>query len=378
VSAQLAFFTIDVATAFAAVLLGLRAFQRWRLPTAQLVIVIAFNSFCDVVLGRSDYSYWIPAALQINVYGALAVIFNIARNLTPFLFAAFCFMEFADRPRFPRWLYPLLAIQLFFEVAARWLIPSTAPDIDLRIQAVPSLLQTLFIVMALYWTIAGWRGDLIESRRRARLLLAVAIGINMLLSGIVSRLLVGPITYNTPANYYQHVALVFSHLVLLVFVLFQFADSGIDTYLDPLRRPLPTPPVTNPDTAALARLAALMQDEHLYRRAGLTLKALADRAGIPEYRLRRLIHEQLGFANFNAYLHAFRIREACEQLRDPARRRTPILTVALSVGYQSINTFNRGFREVTGTTPSAWRAASMSDGPSHDDTAPQPASPKTA
>jgi AraC-like DNA-binding protein len=369
VSAQLAFFAIDVATAFAAVLLGLRALQRWRLPTAQLVVAIAFNSFCDVVLGRSDYSYWIPAALQINVYGALAVIFNIARNLTPFLFAAFCFMEFSDRPRFPRWLYPLLAIQLFFEVAARWFIPSTAPDIDLRIQAVPSLLQTLFIVMALYWTIAGWRGDLIETRRRTRLLLAVAIGINMLLSGIVSRLLIGPITYNTPANYYQHVALVFSHLVLLVFVLFQFADSGIDTYLDPLRRRVPAPPVTNPDAAALARLAALMQDEHLYRRAGLTLKALADKAGIPEYRLRRLIHEQLGFANFNAYLHAFRIREACEQLRDPEQRRTPILTVALTVGYQSVNTFNRGFREVTGMAPSAWRA---------DDKAPLPPSPKTA
>jgi len=302
VTAQLAFFALDVATAFAAVLLGLRALQRWRLPAAQLVVIIAFDSFCDVALGRSDYSWWIPAALQINIHGVAAVIFNIARNLTPFLFAAFCFMEFADRPRFPRWLYPLLAIQLFFEVAARWFIPSAAPDI-------------------------------------------------------------------TPANYYQHVALVFSHLVLLVFVLFQFSDSGIDTYLDPLRRPVPQPPVTSPDAAALARLAALMQEERLYRRGGLTLKALADKVGIPEYRLRRLIHEQLGFANFNAYLHAWRVREACEQLRDPAQRRTPILTVALSVGYNSVNTFNRGFREVTGTAPSAWRA---------DENAPVPPSPKTA
>jgi len=369
VNAQLAFFALDIATAFAGALLGLRALQRWRLPAAQLVAVIALNSICDVVLGRSDYSYWIPAALQLNVHGVLAVIFNIARNLTPFLFAVFCFLEFADRPRFPRWLCPLLAVQLFFEVAARWFIPSSAPDIDLRIQAVPSLLQTLFVVMAMYWTIAGWRGDLIETRRRTRLLLAIAIGINMLLSGIVSRLLIGPITYNTPANYYPHVALVFSHLVLLVFVLFQFADSGIDTYLDPLRRPMPQPPVSSPDAAALARLAALMQNDHLYRRPGLTLKALADKAGLPEYRLRRLIHEQLGFANFNAYLHAWRVRDACEQLRDPAQRRTPILTVALSVGYNSVNTFNRGFREVTGTAPSAWRA---------DDNAPVPPSPKTA
>jgi AraC-like DNA-binding protein len=94
---------------------------------------------------------------------------------------------------------------------------------------------------------------------------------------------------------------------------------------------------------------------------------LADHAGVPEYRLRKLIHEQLGFANFNAFLHAWRIREACEQLRDPARRRTPILTVALSVGYQSVNTFNRGFREVMGTTPSAWRAQSEAPLPPQPD-----------
>lgn len=368
-NAQLAFLALDVATAFAALLLALRALQRWRLPAAQLVAFIALNTVCDVALGRSDYSYWIPAAFQIDIHGILAILFNLARNLTPFLFAAFCFVEFADRPRFPRWLYPLLAIQLFLEEPAHWLIAPGTPYIDLIIQVVPSLLQTLFVVMALYWTIAGWRGDLIETRRRTRVLLAIAIGIDMLFAGILSRLVIGPLTLNTPANYYQHVATVFMHLVLLVFALFQLTDNGIDTYLDPFRRPAPEPPVNSPDAAALARLAAVMRDEHLYRRAGLTLKALADRAAIPEYRLRRLIHEQLGFANFNAYLHAWRIREACEQLRDPALRRTPILTIALSVGYQSVNTFNRGFREVMGMAPSAWRA---------DENLPLPASPKTA
>jgi AraC-like DNA-binding protein len=148
--------------------------------------------------------------------------------------------------------------------------------------------------------------------------------------------------------------------------------SNIDAYLDPLRPTAPTPPATHPDTAALTRLAALMEVEHLYRRPGLTLAVLAEKASLPEYRLRKLIHEQLGYANFNAYLHAWRIREACAQLRDPEMRRTPILTIALSVGYQSVNTFNRGFREVMGTTPSQWRA---------DETAPFPAeipTPKTA
>jgi AraC-like DNA-binding protein len=369
VNAQLAFFAIDVATAFAAVLMGLRALRRWRLPAAKLIVFMAVNIVCDVILGRSDYNYWIPAALQINVHGVLAVVFNLARNLTSFLFAAFCFVEFTDKQRFPRWLYPLLATQLFLEEPVHLFIASGTLTFDLLTQLAPALLQTFFVAMALYWTIADWRNDLVEARRRTRLFLTIAIGIDILFSGIVTRVLIGPLTLNTIANYYIHVALVLSHLVLLLFVLFQLMDRGIDDYLDPLHPTEPVPPATPPDAAALARLAALMEHDRLYRRPGLTLAALAERAGLPEYRLRKLIHEQLGYANFNAFLHAWRIREACEQLRDPAQRRTPILTIALSVGYQSVNTFNRGFREVMGTTPSAWRADEMAALPSRPDIA---------
>ena len=362
---QLAFFALDVATAFAAALLCLRALlQRPRLPAALILALIAFNAVCDVILGRSDYSYWIPPPLQVHVGGPLGVMFNLARNLTPFLFAAFCFVAFADRRRFPRWLYAVLAVQLFLEEPVHLFVAANAPHATLLTQTAPALLETFFVAVALYWTLAGWRDDLIETRRRTRLLLTIAIGLDLIFSGLIPRVLIDP---NSIANYYSHVVLVFTHLALLVFVLFQLMGENADVYLDPLRRPVPQP--ANPDAAALSRLAVLMTNDHLYRRPGLTLKALADKAAIPEYRLRRLIHEQLGFANFNAYLHAWRVREACEQLRDPAQRRTPILTIALSVGYQSANTFNRGFREVTGMAPSAWRS---------DETAPLPDSPKTA
>jgi AraC-like DNA-binding protein len=100
----------------------------------------------------------------------------------------------------------------------------------------------------------------------------------------------------------------------------------------------------------------LIEEKHAYREPGLTLAGLAARVGVPEYRLRKLIHEELGHRNFNAFLHAYRVREACAQLSDPTMRRIPVLTIALSVGYQSVNTFNRGFREVMGVTPSAYRA----------------------
>ncbi|HEX2591524.1 MAG TPA: helix-turn-helix transcriptional regulator [Rhizomicrobium sp.] len=370
-NAQLAFFAVDIAIAFAAALVAARVLtQRPRLPAAQLVAFIALNAICDVILGRADYGYWIEPALRFDIHGIAAVIFNLARNLTPFLFAALCYVLYAERRPFPWWLAALLALQLFLEEPVHLLIAPNASYARLITQTAPALLQTLFIAIALYWTLADWRNDLIEARRRTRLLITVVIGADVLLSGLLPRVLVDP---DTIASFYVHVALNVSHLALLVFVLFQLMNGDIDAYLDPLRPPPATPktPSADPDAPALARLSALMEQDHLYRRPGLTLAELAARAGLPEYRLRRLIHEQLGFANFNAYLHSWRIREACAHLRDPEMRRTPILTIALSVGYQSINTFNRGFRDVMGTTPSQWRSDEAASPPENT-------SPKTA
>jgi AraC-like DNA-binding protein len=77
--------------------------------------------------------------------------------------------------------------------------------------------------------------------------------------------------------------------------------------------------------------------------------------GVPEYRLRALINKRLGYRNFNALLHEYRLRDACAQLADPAKAHLPILTIALDVGYQSIAPFNQAFRDAMGCTPSAYR-----------------------
>jgi len=214
--------------------------------------------------------------------------------------------------------------------------------------------------------VVDWRADLIERRRRTRWLTLVVIGLLTLVSSLSTRVLIAP---DSPANYAAHLVLTTADLALVVFVLFQLTDSDVGPYLafEPAaaRRDLAVAPATKAEAdlaPAVARLTRLLDEDHVCRREGLSLKALADLVDLPEYRLRRLIHEQLGYRNFNALLHDYRIREACRQLSDPSLRRTPILTIALSVGYASVNTFSRGFREITGKTPSAWRAAALSAG----------------
>lgn len=353
-SSPLFFLALDIATIVCNAIFGARVLaSRPRLLSAQLVALIAFNSICHFVLSRYEYRYWIPAPYRFDV-GDWAAVLNFARNLTPGLFMVLCFALFSDKQRFPRWLLGLFAVEMALEVPAHWMLHPSGEFTALALRIVPSMLQTVFVGFAMYWTITNWSADLIQGRRRARALVIIVIGLNIICSSLLLRVL---IDQNTIANYYTHLALVAANLPIILFLLIFSTDEDLNTPLEPNGARIPALLAISSETAiALARLANLLEVEHVYRRPSLTLKELADLVGLPEYRLRKLINEQMGYQNFNAFLHDYRIREACRQLRDPNMRRVPILTIALSTGYQSINTFNRGFREITGMTPSAYRS----------------------
>ena len=362
-SGSLLFFAIDVANVVCAALFGARILMAypWQ-RNAQLIALITVAAISHVVLARYDYAYWIPAPYRIDV-GAWEPVLNVARNTAPGLFMVLIFRLFRDEPRFPRWLLVLFAVQLFLEEPVRLFLPPSGQMRWLATEIAPTSLQTLFAGLAIYWTIENWRIDLVEARRRARAVVAVVLGLNVVASSLLLRVV---IPQNSFANYEAHLILLVGNLAIIAFLLIRLMDGDIAPYIDPNYVPAKAgaeaaAPGRDETIAALDRLMALIENEHVAREPGLSLAGLADRAGLPEYRLRRLIHEELGHRNFNAFLHHYRIRDACAQLTDPDQRRTPVLTIALSVGYQSINTFNRGFREVMGVTPSAFRAGETGD-----------------
>jgi AraC-like DNA-binding protein len=354
-SLPLLFLTIDIAAMVCNALFGLRLLAtNPRLKSAQLIAIILFNSICYIVLGRYDYRYWIPAPFQFEV-GGWETFLNFARNLTPGLFMVLCFTIFTDRRRFPRWLLALFAVQMFLEVPIHWFISAGWRFEFLVTQTIPTVLQTAFAGMAIYWILDDWRADLVEQRRATRAVVVFVIALNIIASSLLLRVVISP---DIIANYYTHEALIALNLMITLLILFAMSSDDLTPYLDPARAPQIRPArATDPEEAvALAKLASLLDVDRVYRRPSLTLKHLADLVGVPEYRLRRLINEKLGYQNFNTFLHGYRIHEACRQLRDPEMRRIPILTIALSVGYQSVNTFNRGFRELMDMTPSAYRS----------------------
>ncbi len=117
------------------------------------------------------------------------------------------------------------------------------------------------------------------------------------------------------------------------------------------------------DDAALAeRIERMFRDEAIHQDPELKVADLALRLGVPEYKVSRAIAGPLGYANFNRLVNRHRIQRAQALLADPDRRRDTVLAIALDSGFASLGPFIRAFKEETGQTPSAYRAA-RSSGP---------------
>lgn len=210
-------------------------------------------------------------------------------------------------------------------------------------------------VLLVVWR--GWRNDLVESRRRLRgpVLAAGAVYAAAVIAVQISEILWRPASALSPV----------AAGVLLVLGL-----AGVGALLRPdpdlfgstadSARARSAPGSIPAETEELAgKLDRLMRDDRVYRQEGLSVAGLALRLGVPEYRLRRLINQQLGHRNFAAFLNQWRLGDAKQSLSDPAERDVPITTIALDAGYQSLGPFNRAFKAETGLTPTAYRERAL-------------------
>ena len=212
------------------------------------------------------------------------------------------------------------------------------------------------VVLALRRVVSGFPSDLVESRRSLRSVFTGVVGACIVLVLAVEVVLAG----QRPALLLETaksagalgIAAAFGAWILMPRrELFALEPAGVAA----IERPDPATDLASDDQRHRDRLLRLMRGERAYRQEGLTIGRLAQTLDVPEYRLRRIINQQLGYRNFNAFLNDLRIEEACQLLADPAKERLPILNLALDLGYGSSGPFNRAFRAKTGLTPTEYR-----------------------
>jgi AraC-like DNA-binding protein len=234
--------------------------------------------------------------------------------------------------------------------------------------AVHTALSLSFILLGIWHALAGRATDLVEGRRRLRMMYAVTtalytvvvVGADWLLPGGLSA---APLSL---ANATGLAILVFLFAVMGSVLPTEQSSVSATAHVEATRSPddnLPlTPPPDEPDTAPIEALRKLIEHNKLYREPDLSIASLSQKLGIPEYRLRRLINQQLGHRNFSTFVNGYRLAEAEAALRDPGQADVPILTIALDAGFGSIGPFNRAFKAHAGLTPSEYRRGRLGAG----------------
>ncbi|MFW0777533.1 MAG: helix-turn-helix domain-containing protein [Rickettsiales bacterium] len=109
------------------------------------------------------------------------------------------------------------------------------------------------------------------------------------------------------------------------------------------------------DMPHVEKIRALLDEDRVYREMRMNRAGLAERVGISEYALSRIINHYFG-KNFSELMNGYRIEEAKKRLREEPNYQ--ITLIGFEVGFNSIASFNRVFKDMVGVSPTEWRSNS--------------------
>ncbi|MFT5593287.1 MAG: AraC-like DNA-binding protein [Oceanicoccus sp.] len=295
--------------------------------------------------------------LEPQLPGIWALFAADLYTMVPALFWVLCQLAFSHRPKVLSLSGFIALYTILAPMMARHFVSPTSESLMALLWTWPSYCEYLIITLGLWTVIANWSDDLVESRRQLRGVVLIGVGISVLLvvipanTHIVGRWL--------PYLSINVITLTCAYFLLRTHqgVLFGLAppSTNVTTPPNELIEPIqecsiPPPPDLNHDAL---RLNDLM-DQGFYRTEHLTLKELATALELPEYKTRSLINQTLGYRNFNDYINQLRIHEAAERLKSEPD--SPVLNISLDVGYRTLSSFNRAFKDIIGMSPSEYRA----------------------
>ena len=334
-----------------------------RAGTVAMLLVLAaalFREFRHVAAGRLAVAFALGSAAHAvtSVIGSPApvmpwqapiIALSTANIVVFWLFTRALF----DESFRLRWLHAAiwLAVAAFSLVNCTLLAPASG-GAWLSVIAI-NLLVLGFIALALAQTVASWSADLVEERRRVRVFIVVAAALYGSLNAVLHLMMPGGSAAEIANT--ANGALLACVVAAISFAMLRVGGAEVFAVAPAAGEAAPSPDTSAADQKLVDALMRLMADERIYRHDNITIGMLATKLSIPEYRLRRLINQKLGYRNFNVFLNNHRIEEAKAALADPAQAEVPVITIAMDAGFASLGPFNRAFKATTGVTPTEYR-----------------------
>jgi AraC-like DNA-binding protein len=322
---------------------------RWERSSTRILGVLAY-----VTKGAHALAQFQPIVALMGVWYLTLDLPSIVGASLSWLF----YTEFLnDAPRFqPVKLVPVAAV-LVIGLAAKVAPRDVARDLWLANNFINvALMAHIFVVI-----FHSWRNDLVERRRLVVVPLFIIAAVYTVCVAFVQSVELFNFAPRQPSLIAAIVLVVSAWLAVAI-----FGTAAPGLFKTPQRRsvvesaPKPAPALAPAEAQVVARLEELMRTERLYRTEDLKISALALRLRLPEYKLRKLLNNDLGYRNFSAYISEWRLAEAKEALRDPTQAAVPISTIAIDSGFQSLAPFNRAFKAATGMTPTEYRSRAAS------------------
>ncbi len=274
-----------------------------------------------------------------------ASIFWYPASIVPSLLLLFVWVLFEEHEPIPLWLIVVVVVSLILSLSAHLAFVGVIEAPYLKL-----ISQYLKVVLVVTSLIVVWRGreaDLVELRFKFRSLFVVIVAM-IVLSIILVELFTGFLVPQTVEIVGMSIIAVCAFVFNLYFV-----------RKNPATR-LVSPPVIardEGDDEVIKTLLSRMRSERLYADHDVRVASLADTLNVAEYQLRKRINQQLGYRNFNQFINRYRIEEAGVRLLE--NMKTPVLTIALDVGFRSISSFNTAFLTHFGVSPTQYRAQSQ-------------------
>lgn len=301
----------------------------------------------------------------------IAQLFRIGAMLTPALLWVISRHLFQENTHIRPVFWVMVASYIGTRITGHTLHPTGLPAEGagwLLYSILPQCAMALLAAHAIYLAARNGADDLVEPRRQIRVPFVVIMG--MIVMVIVLSGFISPLLNNDIRAIYA--ALIFLGALALNIATFRLHQEASQLVFPATRAENVTSlHARDLSHKALARrISEALEAGTLYANPQLTIGELARTLSMPEYILRRFINKQLGYRNFNQFLNKCRIDHAAERLRNVAKQRQPISTIAMEVGYNSLSTFNKSFKQLHGVTPSEYRAQNAIDVSASAPTAP--------
>lgn len=303
--------------------------------------------FCIGVIGYL-LADWGPMQNHWLFYFLLAFAFAL-----PYVFWLLSKSLFDDNFVLKAWFIWVLILILLLNYTLHFInfekMISVPRSFGIVLDLIQHSLSLVFVILAINEALAGRAADLIIARLRFRNLFVL---LTATLIGITTIVEIAFYNEGTP-SYLDLIQKAF--IAVLTFYFAMQRLSFKPGFFRITEKTSANNSSIKVDEKLVAELMHLMDIQKIYHTEGLSIRQLANQMEVQEYKLRQTINQHLGFKNFNEFLNAYRIQEACDILVDPTKQDLTILEIAYNLGYKSLAPFNKAFKAITEMTPTEWR-----------------------